>query len=208
MKKSLIALAALAVVSAAFSNKSRAYTRDVSYGYRMPAGFAGEVNRTHPASIFPAMLNATTPPRSYGVAVIFDTGTNTVKGLAAAQQSDATPLAIAGVIARPYPVQASSSAGSYGQQALTDATSVQTDRPNDVLEDGFVMVQVRGASPMSLTIDSDVYVFCSADEAGHVLGGFETAFIMGKTVKVSNAKYRGPTDSGGIGELRIFPAVS
>ena len=37
-------------------NKTRQKTRDVAFTFRMGAGFAGDVNRTHPASIEPVMI--------------------------------------------------------------------------------------------------------------------------------------------------------
>jgi hypothetical protein len=52
MKKSLIALAVLAAYCAAAG--SRARTLDAAITYRMGAGYPGDVNRAHPASIIPA----------------------------------------------------------------------------------------------------------------------------------------------------------
>lgn len=204
MKKTLIALAAFAMMSAASLVRSRSRTHDVSFGYRMGAGFAGDVNRTHPASIYPAAVNVTNPPRSYGVPVLFNAGDNTIRGLIAADASDSTAVKIDGVVVRPYPVQSGSPAGAFGQQLLSDSVSVPTNVPQDYLQGGRIMVKVRGAGTTGLNINSPVFIFCTADEANHVQGGFETTAIAGKTVPVSNAKFRGPTDANGIGELEVW----
>lgn len=205
MKKSLLALAAMAAAGISV----RARTHDVAFGYRMGAGFAGDVNRTHPASIFPGMLDQTAgnTPRSYGTAVVANAANNTLRQIVAADQSDVNPITIMGALVRPFPVQAGSSAGAFGQQALGDATAPVSTVANDYLADGRMMVMVRGANPGALNINSAVYVFCTADEAGHVQGGFETAAIAGKTVKVANARYRGPADSNGIAEIEIMHAA-
>jgi hypothetical protein len=209
MKKSLIALAALTVVAAAMDPR-RARTHDISYGYRMPAGFPGAVNRTHPASVYPVMLDQTAGqvPASYGVALVYNAGNNTVRQLKAADQSDSTPLAVAGLLVRPWPVQGGSSAGAFGQQALTDATAPVTTVPNDMLTSGRMLVQVNGAGAAGLNIDSDVYVWCAASAGSHVLGGFEPAASAGNTVKIANAKYRGPGDANNVAEIEVFPSVS
>jgi hypothetical protein len=208
MKKSLIALAAMAAISA--SSFARARTHDVAFQYRMGAGFPGSVNRTHPVAVFPVMLSQTAGevPTEYGVAMLYKAASNTARGLTAADQSDSTPLAIAGALVRPFPVQGGTAAGPFGQQQLSDAQAPVATVPNDLMTSGRMIVQVRGANPGALTIDSDVYVWCAATGGGHVLGGWETAASAGNTVKIANAKFRGPADANGLAEIEIFPAVS
>jgi hypothetical protein len=201
MKKSLIAYAAALACAAIIAGRARTY--DVAFTYRMGAGFAGDVNRTHPASILPHLQDVTSPVLRFGDGSLWATASNSMRAFTAADASDSVAVVMAGVLVRPYPFQAATAAGNYGQQLLTDATLAPATGVQDFLEDGRIMVQVRGTAPGSLTINSDVYVFCSADETGHKLGGFETAAITGKTVKVSNAKYRGPADANGITELQI-----
>ena len=201
MKKSLIALAALAVVGMAF-DKRRARTHDVAFTYRMGAGFAGDVNRTHPASIVAGLQDSTTPVRKYGEAAIIDTATNAYRGIEVGDASDTAFVYIDGVLVRDYPVQAATSAGSFGQQTLSDSTTPPQTGVINVVEDGHVMVKVRGTG--TITKDGKVFIFCAVDEAGHVQGGFEVAEIAGKTVEVGNARFNGPADSNGITELRLW----
>ena len=206
MKKSLIALAALSVVAAAFGSR-RARTHDVAFTYRMGAGFPGSVNRTHPVSIYPCMLSQTAgeTPSEYGQPLLFKTASNTLRCITAADQSDVTPVTIAGTLVRPFPVQAGASAGAFGQQALTDTQTPVYQVPNDYMEYGRMVVKVHGAGGAALTVNSDVYVWAAASAGNHVLGCFEPAASAGNTVKVANAKYRGPSDSNGIAEIEVFP---
>lgn len=205
MKKSLIALAAMSVVAACF-DPVRARTHDNnSFSYRMGAGFAGDVNRTHPASIYPGIQDSTTPVRRYGEGALLDTTHNAWRGLKAADGSDSVPIILNGVLVRDYPVQAATAAGNFGQQTLSDSVSAPSSGVVlSWLMSGRIIVKVRGASPTALNINSPVYIFTAVDESGHVQGGFETAAITGKTVQVINARYRGPSDANGITELDLW----
>ncbi len=178
--------------------KTRAVTHDVSFTYRMGAGFAGDVNRTHPASIEPALTNQTNPPTRYGDAVIVDTATNTVRKFIVGD----TATRIYGTLVRPFPVQDASSAGNYGAQALGNAvppTGVQVVQ--DVLRTGYMLTQVVG-SPAK---DGAVYIWVAAASGNHVVGGFESASGGASTVLVSNARFNGPPDANGVTEIVIFP---
>lgn len=205
MKKHILALAAASLVASMAPRRAR--THDVAFAFRMGAGFAGDVNRNHPASIVPGLQDSTTPIRKYGDPCIIDTTHNAFRGLVVGDASDVTPIPIHGVLVRDFPVQASSSVGGYGQQKLTDATGAPgANNVVNVLDEGYIMVQVHGAT--TITKNGDVYVYCAADglDAGQILGGFCGAAITGRTVKITNAKFRGPADANGIAELRLWAA--
>ncbi len=107
MKKTLIALAALAACAGI---TTRARTHDVAFTYRMGGGFPGDVNRTHPASILPGLMNATTPVRLYGDPVLVNQADNTVRGFAASDL---------GAIAPTQAALATSTSGGTGLAATT-----------------------------------------------------------------------------------------
>lgn len=198
MKKSTLALA---VASACFAMavRVRAHTQDISYGFRMPTGFPGDPNRTHPFSILPGLVNATTPPRLFGDPVLIDTATNSYRGLTAADQSDATAINIDGIVVRPYPTQQTSG----GLTATIGGGAPATNQPVDILREGYIMVKVNSGTP---TKKGAVYVWCAASSGNHVLGGFETVFSAGNTVLVKNAFFNGPPGTDGVTEMEVFPA--
>lgn len=201
MKKSLIALAALWALGVRGAQHS---TCDVAFTLRMGAGFAGDVNRTHPVSEAPYVQDGTTPIRKYGDPALY--GTNTVKGIVAGDASDSNAINIAGVLVRDFPTQMQTSAGAVGQQLLTDATTPPQTGVVTLMTQGRMMVRARGAG--NCNIGAAVYIFCTADEAGHVQGGFENAFITTKTVKVANAQWRGPADASGMAEIEVWPGTT
>src|SRR5262249_5668758 len=70
--------------------RGRARTRDygsTAIAYRMQAGFPGDVNRMHPASIEPCLIDASAPPTAYGQAVLVDGTTQGVRPLVAGDQA-------------------------------------------------------------------------------------------------------------------------
>jgi hypothetical protein len=73
----------------------------------MGAGSAGEVTRTHPASILPYKNDVTAPVMGYGFPCFFNGAANDVRGVAAGDAS-ATAVQLAGFVARPYPHQSGS----------------------------------------------------------------------------------------------------
>lgn len=196
MKQSLLALA-VASACAVFS-RVRAHTQDIAYGFRMPTGFPGDPNRTHPFSILPGLVNVTTPPRLFGDPVLIDTATNSYRGLTAADASDSNAINIDGVAVRPYPTQQTTG----GMTASIGTGVPATNQPIDVLNEGFIMVKVNSGTP---TKKGPVFVWAAASTGAHVLGGFETAFSAGNTVQIENAFFNGPPGTDGVTELQVWP---
>lgn len=186
------AAAALTLVAIA-SGAVPAWTLDVSYGYRCPAGYPGDVNRAHPFSIEPAMQSATAPVVSPGMACIVDTATNSVRQAAA---GDTAITRIWGIAARAYPIQQMSG----GPSASISTYTLPTNRPIDVVKYGYVMVQCNGTP----TKDGVVYLWIAASSGNHVQGAFEASATGGSTIAVSNAKWNGPGDTAGVAELIIW----
>lgn len=196
MKKSLLALAVQAACLTMIPVERRR-TLDVAFTYRMGAGFPGDVNRFHPASIVPGLMNATVQaPRLFGDPVLIDTATNSYRGLVAGDAS-ATALAIDGVVVRPYPTQQTT-----GGMTATFGTGVpSTQQPVDIISDGFVMVKCNVGVP---TKGGPVFIWTAASAGNHVIGGFEAAATGGSTVPVTNAFFNGPPDASGVTEMRVI----
>lgn len=173
-------------------------TRDVAFPYRMGSGFPGDVNRTHPVTIEPVLIDASAPPQIYGQALLIDPTTQGVRPCAAGDQSDATALAAYGTLVRPYPLQAPAGS-SNAQQGLGAALPPQSGVV-DTMRMGYMAVQLNVGSTAPVK-NGDVYVWCAATSGNHIQGGYETAFSAGNTVKLSNAKFQGGMDALGAAEI-------
>ena len=178
----------------------RAAVRDVSFQYRMGAGFAGDVNRTHPASIEPCLIDASAPPTAYGQAVLVDATTQGVRPIAAGDQSNSVDLTIYGITVRPFPFQ-QSTASLANAQANIGAATPPVSGVIDVLRAGYIMAQLN-ANVTAPAKGGRVYVWAAATSGDHVQGGFETAYSAGNTVLLDGRyTYNGGEDSTGIVEI-------
>lgn len=175
--------------------KTRMKTLDVAFGFRMGAGFPGDVNRTHPVSIEPCLNDTQTPVTAFGQPVLVDSADQTVRPFAAADQSDSVAAGY-GVAVRPYPYQ-QSSASNFGSASI-GAGEVQAGAV-DVLRSGYIMVKLAaGGTPKK---GDPVYVWAAAASGNHVTGGVEAAFTTTKTTKLLNATFNGTPDSSGNVEI-------
>jgi hypothetical protein len=194
MEYSRSGLAAPAIIKA--RPRGRVRTADVAYGYRMGAGFAGQVTRTHPVSIEPGILDATTPPTFYGQACMINTAANSVRTVAA---GDAALTSIYGVAVRPYPLQQSTTALAYGAVGFATSTTppaVAAGQPIDVLRQGYILVPLYGGT--AATKGAPVFVWYGATGGGHVLGGFEAGAgvsTMALTGYPFTCTFNGPADA-------------
>jgi hypothetical protein len=175
----------------------RVSTRDVAFNYRMGAGFAGQVTRTHPVNLEPRPLHATTPPVFYGSAVILDASTGTVRIPAA---GDSGTTLIYGIAVRPYPFQASAGDSAYGGAAFaTSATPapIQAGQVVDILRSGYVMVPLC-TTYGSPTSGGEAFVYCNTNSGAHLQGGFEGATganTMALSGYPGTVTYMGPVDA-------------
>lgn len=181
----------------------RAKARDVAFAFRMGAGFAGDVNRTHPANIEPALQNATTPVPLYGMPVLADTAgaTDTVRPFAA---GDAAVTIAYGVAVRPFPQQQAVAATQFGAAALGASAPPGAGNEIDVLRAGYVMAQLNPgqANP---TKGQAVLVQTAVTQvvAGNTLtqGQFMTAATVACATLDGRFTYNGPADANGVVEI-------
>ena len=183
------------------AKKTRCKTRDIAIQFRMQGGFPGDVNRTHPATITPELMDSVSPVAAYGYPCLIDSaadaGQGGIRGFATTDHSDATPVAAWGVLVRPYPTQQQNST-NYGAASIGAATP-PTSGVVDTLRSGFISVAIpAGQAPIK---GSPVYVWCAASTGAHVFGGFEAVYSAGNTVQVSNATFNSTPDTSGNVEI-------
>lgn len=196
MRKTLLST----IVAALFGSRTvRAKTRDVAYTYRMGAGFPGDVNRMHPASIEPCLIDAAAPPTAYGQPVLVDPTTQGVRPMTV---GDDGLSEIYGITVRSFPGQ-QASASNYGAVAFGSNAPPATG-VIDVLKSGYIMVQLNTGTPVK---GGAVFVWVAASAGAHVQGGFEVAATPGSTAALDPAIYsfNGPPDSSGVTEVIIRP---
>lgn len=200
MKKTLIALAA--AMACAPAGLTRARTRDISFAYRMGAGFPGDVNRTHPFSVLPGLMTATlaSKVRLYGDPVLIDGATNSYRGFLA---GDTAVTKIAGILVRPYPIQQTT-----GGMAAAIGAAVPPDGPAviDVLEEGYIIARCNNFAAQQPQKGGAVFVRVAATAGPLIQGGFSSAADGANTVAITNAMWNGPTDSNGITEMKVWVA--
>lgn len=175
----------------------RARTCDVAFGFRMGAGFPGDVNRTHPFSVEPALTDTTDVIAAYGNPVLYKTSNNSYKGFVAADTT--TPVIAAGFLVRPYPTQQQSGGMSSSIGVATPPTSGVID----VLNSGYIMSKIPAG--VSVTKGGAVYVWFAATSGNNIQGGLVGAATGGSTALITNAKFNGPADASGNVEVRVWP---
>jgi len=169
-----------------------------SFLFRMGAGFAGDVNRTHPTSIEADLIDANAPPTAYGQPVLVDATTQGVRPFAA---GDTGVTAAYGVTVRAFPIQQTSApSGNFAPAALGAATP-PTSGVIDVMRSGYIMGQVPAGQ--ATVKNGAVYVWCAASTGVHVQGGFENAASGGNTAALTNAVFNGVPDASGNVEIQF-----
>ncbi|MGX6999903.1 structural cement protein Gp24 [Caballeronia sp. KNU42] len=159
-----------------------------AYTFRMPAGFAGDLQRAEIATIETQQINSAAPPTVFGVAV------KLVGGLVTPINNSADTAALVyGINLRAYPIQGN---GSDPLGTSTPPTSGVTD----VLKRGYVDVSLGGTTAAAK--GGTVYVRVATPSSGKPLGGFEAASDTTNTVALpSNTYFTGPADAYGITEI-------
>lgn len=172
----------------------------VAFPFRMGAGFAGEVNRTHPAGIEPALNDATNPVLAYGLACVYTSAGNSVRQMAS---GDSSLTNINGVTVRPNPQQPSTAPQPYGGTGTVAAPfgyagTPPVGAPIDILKQGYIIVPVVG-TPVK---GGAVYVWTGATGGGHTQGGFEAASGTTLAIETDGRTYfNSPPDAFGNCEL-------
>jgi hypothetical protein len=159
-----------------------------AYQFRMPAGFAGDLQRAEVATIETQLIDSSTPPTVFGVAVKYVAG----KVQPINNAADTAAL-VQGVNLRPYPIQGN------GTDPLGTSTP-PTSGVTDILKRGYVMVSLGGVAAAAK--GGTVFVRVATPSAGKPLGGFEAASDTTNTVALpSNCYFTGPADAYGVTEI-------
>lgn len=193
MKKSLIAMAVLALLTG-----PRARTLDIAISYRMGAGFAGDVNRMHPASIVPRLMDAANPIRLFGDPCTLG-AVNSVRAFLA---TDTALTRIRGVLVRPAVAQINTGGMT---QTIGGGTPPQGAAAVDIIEDGHVMVKCNNVGAGAPTLGGAVYIWIVASAGSDVQGGFRAAAGGVSAIgPIVNAEWASPPDANGIAEMRVW----
>ena len=134
----------------------------VSYPYQMPSGIPGNVTREALKTIEQALLNQTTPPLAFGVAV--KKVSNTLEPIGSGDVASS----IVGVLVRPYPTSGNGTDG-LGVAAPNKAF------PADLLKKGYINVLVNNFASVPPVAQGAVYVRTGNASTGKVVGNFEAA---------------------------------
>lgn len=177
------------------SNK-RHKTRDAAIKFRMGAGYPGDVNRTHPASIEPVLVDPALPLTAFGQAVLLSASNAGVRPFAAADQHDSNIATAYGISVRPYPFQ-QQDATNFGAAAF--GAGVPPKGAADILRSGYIMGKIPAGQVVAK--GGAVYVWCTASTGSHVQGLFEGALDAGDTVRIAGATFNGPADADGNVEI-------
>ena len=161
-----------------------------AYQYRMPAGFAGDLQRAEVATIETQLIDPAAPPTAFGVPVKMVNGK-----IQPINNAADTAALVYGVNLRAYPIQGN------GNDPLGTSTP-PTSGPTDILKRGYFNAALGGTTPA--TKNGTVYVRVAAAAAGKPLGGFEAAADGTNTVAMpSNWYFNGPADAYGIAEIAV-----
>ena len=201
MKKTLLHQLVAAIFGGGeITLRGRRFTCDAAFSFRMGAGFPGDVNRTHPASIEPAIMSNTVVP-FYGFPVVIAAdGTNGVRPFGV---GDGALTTIYGVAVRPFPQQQATGSSAFGAQAFGVGVP-PASVPVDVIRQGYVTVQLPTDAPNAAK-GGAVFIWIAASAGTHVLGGFESVAAGGNTIALAPTRYmfNGPQDASGNVELVI-----
>ena len=164
----------------------------------MSAGFAGDVSRADSMTVEPNKQHATTPVLGFGLAVMLDVATGSVRQIAAA---DSAAEDIYGILVRFYPGQAGNPPGNtlFAAQPLGWAVPPPPNMACDVLRRGYIMSPVVGVPRKG----DPLFVWAAASGGGHVQGGFEAAETAGSTLAITwpKTQFASGPDAYGMCEL-------
>lgn len=177
----------------------RQYTGDSSaFQFRMGAGFPGDVNRTHPASIEPVTLDATNPPLLYGSPGVIDTVTHLFRRFLS---TDGALVDAYGILVRPFPTQ-QKDATNFGTATLGVGGPNGVDKA-DVLREGYIMVTLNNYAAAPSAKGGTVYIWIAATAGAHVQNQFESQASGGNTIALPtpSCTFNGSPDSNGNVEI-------
>lgn len=157
------------------------------FQYRMPAGFAGDVQRAEIATIETQIIDSAAPPTVFGVPVKMVSGK-----IQPINNAGDVAASVYGFNIRAYPMQ------TNGTDALGTATP-PTSGLTDILKRGYINASLGGT--VDAAKNGTVYVRVAGAAAGKPLGGVEAAADGTNTIALTNAYFTGPKDAYGIVEV-------
>jgi hypothetical protein len=198
LEQSPLGLKRYAAIARDHRRKTAGRTQDISYLGRMPAGFAGAVNRSHPMSIEPCLIDYVAPPLYYGQCVVVDPTTQGVRPLVA---GDSGLTDVYGITVRPFPYQ-QTTGGSFPLSATIGAATPPVAGFMGILKQGYIMVPINasGNAPVKGT---PTYAWVAATSGAHIQGLWE-ATDNGSSIQVGTVPrnvYQGGWDANNVGEL-------
>lgn len=202
MKTSPITRAVLAfLATAALGSPLRAaVTNDISWGYRMPAGWPGDINRGQHFDARAVMLDAANPPRWYGEFLTFGTANN-VRPILAADQHNSNTLVVHGMLVRPYPTQQET------QTSMNVAIGAAVPPQKGIVDSLMVGAGImKGKAGMVVKKGDPVFVWAIATASANIQGELQAAATNDSTIRIANARYAGPATAEGYVEVEIWKA--
>lgn len=170
-----------------------------AFPFRMGGGFAGDVNRTHPASIEPALVDATAPPLTYGIPAFIDATSHNARQ-AVAGDGSATAAFVYGFFVRPFPLQPAAGA-TDAQQGLGAVAPPASNTAVDIMRSGYIMGKMNvGAVPVK---GGAVFVWCAATSGAHIQGQLESAANSTNTLPLQNCFFNGLPDANNVVEVSV-----
>lgn len=159
------------------------------FTYNMPSGIPGTLSRgAGQAKVEAQVIDTTSYPTEYGVAVAIDATTHALRKIKAGD----TAASVTGIYVRPYPFQGASN------DTLGTITTPTSGIGNQ-LKSGYISVKLRGATAAAK--QGKVYVRIANGDADHPLGGFEAAAVTDEAVELPGAYFTGPADADGNAEI-------
>jgi hypothetical protein len=201
LEQSPLGLKRYAAIARDYRRRNAGRTRDIAIDFRVGAGFAGAVNRTHPASIEPVLIDYNSPPLYYGQGVVIDPTTEGVRPLVA---GDSGLSDVYGITVRPYPFSQTASSTAYS--ASIGAATPPIAGLMDVLKFGYISIPFNNVDNAPVK-GGPAFIWVAATSGAHIQGLWE-ATDSGSAIQVGTVPrtvYQGGWDANYVGEL-IFHA--
>lgn len=157
------------------------------FTYRMPAGIPGAIMRAQEATVDAAVLDTTNYPTAYGVPVVIDATSKSMRKVLAGDVA----ASIFGIYVRPYPTSNGSTSDGLG------TSTPPVSGIGNVLKRGYMTVQLNYGTA---TKGGAVYVR-TVSGASTIIGGFEAAADGSNSFALANAYFNGTADSNGQVEI-------
>lgn len=179
------------------------YTKDAqSIQFRMPAGFPGDVNRTHPVAIEPVTMDPTNPPTAYGQPGVIDATSKLFRRLGA---GDTALTDVYGITVRPFPTQQQSTV-NFGQAVIGGDAPTSINKV-DVMRSGYIMVKLNNPTAQPSAKGGTVNIWIAASSGANVQGQFNASATGGSTIALPTPRctFNGAPDADGNVEVIFHP---